>query len=264
MTEQEAPERQASPAKTAEEDQKALFDRIADKYQAHYADKHSLLYRDKFINRALFEGIPLAGKAVLDAACGDGETTEYLLAQGAAVTGLDISSKMIESFNAKFPNCTGLCASIFSTGFANDTFDCVSIVGGLHHFHPDVQKAIDEVCRILKPGGFFCFFEPPSGTLPDVVRKRWYKWGSDFAENEASIDIQALQRANSDRFRFISQTYGGNTAYLAVLQSFHFSVPRGLKGAYSPLAMFLESLIAPVQPRFLSCFVICQWQKTPQ
>ena len=51
--------------------------------------------------------------------------------------------------------------------------------------------------------------------------------GSDFAENEASIDIQALQRANSDRFAFISQTYGGNTAYLACFSPFILVSPGG-------------------------------------
>ena len=249
-------------AASAEQDQRAHFDGIADAYTAHYADRHSLRYREKFINRFLFNGVRLEGANVLDAACGSGETTDYLLAQGATVTGLDVSSEMIDAFQTKFPGSTGVCASIFSTGIPADTFDCVSIVGGLHHFHPDIQKAIDEVHRILKPGGIFCFFEPPKGTLPDLVRGFWYKRDREmFAENEAPVDVDGLLQENSGRFRLISQRYGGNIAYLLVLNSLILRIPLGAKPIYSSAAMFLESIITPFQPKLLSCFVIGQWQK---
>ncbi|MBI3461489.1 MAG: methyltransferase domain-containing protein [Planctomycetes bacterium] len=142
---------------SVEDDQRALFDRIADEYQAHYGDRQSLDYRHRFINRHLFAGIPLAGKKVLDAACGSGETTAFLAASGAQITGLDISPRMVMSFRQKFPHAVGVCGSIYETGFDDASFDCVSIVGGLHHFHPQVERAIDEVPRILKPGGHFVF-----------------------------------------------------------------------------------------------------------
>ena len=36
--------------------------------------------------------------------------------------------------------------------FPDDTFDCVCSMGVLHHV-PDTQKALDEIYRVLKPGG---------------------------------------------------------------------------------------------------------------
>lgn len=247
---------------SAEQRQRAHYAQAAEAYQAHHADQYSMRYRDKFINRFLFDGIPLAGKRVLDGACGSGETTEYLLARGAHVIGLDVSAKMIAAFKARFPRCLGVCASMLSTGLAAGGFDGVAVVGGLHHLHPDVQKAIDEVHRILRPGGCFCFVEPPSGTLPDVVRRRWYRWDkSAFAENEASIDEAALLQRNREKFRLRSRRYGGNIAYLSVFQSLHLRISPALRRLYAPAAMVLESMIRPIQPRVLSCFVICQWQK---
>jgi ubiquinone/menaquinone biosynthesis C-methylase UbiE len=254
-------ERRQTPL-SAESDQRALFDRIADEYQAHYGDPQSLTYRNRFINRHLFAGIPLAGKKVLDAACGSGETTAYLVDTGAQITGLDISPNMVAAFQQKFPQAVGVCGSIFETGLDDASFDCVSIVGGLHHFHPQVERAVAEVHRVLKPGGHFVFFEPPTGTLPDIVRKFWYRRCAEtFADNEAAVDTARLAEQFAGRFRPISQRYGGNLAYLLVLNSMHFHIPAALKRWYAPGAMLVESLIAPWQPRLLSCFTICQWQK---
>jgi SAM-dependent methyltransferase len=245
-----------------EHDQRALFDRIADDYQAHYGDRQSLAYRNRFVNPVLFAGIPLAGKTVLDAACGSGEATAYLMTTGAQITALDLSPRMVAAFQQKFPGVRCVCRSIFDTGFDDASFDCVSIVGGLHHFHPDVERAIDEVYRVLKPGGHFVFFEPPTGTLPDIVRKMWYRRCPEtFAANEAAVDIDALEVRYDDRFTPISQRFGGNVAYLLVLNSMHFYIPAVIKRWYAPCAMWAESLLAPIQPRLLSCFVICQWQK---
>lgn len=57
------------------------------------------------------------------------------------------------------------------------SFDVVCIGGALHHFHPGVQSAIDELHRVLKPGGILCFNEPHAGSLPDIARKIWYRFG---------------------------------------------------------------------------------------
>jgi len=135
--------------------------------------------------------------------------------------------------------------------------------GALHHFHPEVQKAIDEVYRILKPNGMFCFCEPHAGSLPDAFRKLWYRCDRRyFEENEASVNPKQLLAANRGRFRLVSQRFGGNVAYLFVLSSVFLRIPSRLKPYYSPLLLRLESAITPIQGRFLSFFTICQWQKT--
>ncbi|MBI3461490.1 MAG: hypothetical protein HY000_00290 [Planctomycetes bacterium] len=95
-----------------------------------------------------------------------------------------------------------------------------------------------------------------------MVRKAWYKrCPQTFAENEAAVDIDALAKRYQDRFTPLSQRFGGNVAYLLVLNSMHFHIPAALKRWYAPLAMRAESLISPWQPRLLSCFTVCQWQK---
>lgn len=244
-----------------EEIQKLHYDRIGAQYESHYGDACSREYRERFIDAPMFQGIDLSGKHVLEAMCGNGQTTEYLLSKGAKVTGLDISTAEIDSFRDRFPNCEALCGSIFETGFAGDSFDCVAIVGGLHHLHPDINKAVTEIHRVLKPGGYFCFAEPYQGSLPDIVRSFWYKHDKLFAANEASIDVGELKREFVTRFNFIDETHLGNIGYLLVLNSMVFRIPVRLKPLYTPIVMAGESLINRLVGKWSSCFVVCQWQK---
>src|SRR5262245_4497675 len=136
--------------------QRAHYDEIAERYENHYGDFYSRQYRLRFINNPLFDGIDLRGKIVLEAMCGSGHTTEYLLSRGAQITGLDISAEEIASFHRYWPDCKGVCASILESGFPDDCFDCVAVVGGLHHLHPHVNGALHEIHRMLKPGGYLC------------------------------------------------------------------------------------------------------------
>jgi len=241
--------------------QRLHYDTIGAQYAAHYGDSSSREYRDKFIHPPMFAGVQLAGMNVLEGMCGNGQTTEYLLASNAAVTGLDISGEEIGSFSERWPKCQARCASMCDTGFPSESFDCVAIVGGLHHLHPDVHDAIREIHRILKPAGILCFAEPHRHSLPDVVRSFWYKHDPLFADNEASIDLDKLKGQFAGKFDFQAEEYLGNIAYLFVLNSMIFRIPARLKTFYTPLAMAGESFLNNFTRRWSSCFVVCQWRK---
>lgn len=234
---------------------------IAAEYEAHYSDAWSLNYRREFIYGPMFEGINLAGIKVLDAMCGSGQTTEHLLLSKADVTGLDISSVVVDSFRARWLNCRAICRSLLDSGLPNHSFDCVVIVGGLHHIQPNVSRAIREIHRVLKPGGYFCFMEPHSGSFPDLVRQFWYKHDRFFSDSEAAIDVSALEQEFASDFAFNRVKYLGNLAFLFVLNSLIFRIPVRLKPVYSPFLLRLESMISKLQGRRTSCFVVGQWQK---
>ena len=67
----------------SERQQQQHYDTIAADYEAHYSDEWSVEYRRRFIYEPMFAGLNLAGLQVLDAMCGSGQTTSYLLARGA-------------------------------------------------------------------------------------------------------------------------------------------------------------------------------------
>ena len=245
----------------SERQQQQHYDTIAADYEAHYSDEWSVEYRRRFIYEPMFAGLNLAGLQVLDAMCGSGQTTSYLLARGANVTGLDISNEVIDTFQSRWTSANVVKRSLLDSGLPDNSFDCVAVVGGLHHIHPNMKAAVREIHRVLKPGGHFCFMEPHSGSLPDVVRKVWYRFDRFFSDNEAAIDVGVLQRDFRKSFELRKVDYLGNIAFLLVLNSLIFRIPPKSKKLFAPLLMKLEPLINKLQTKLTSCFVVTQWQK---
>ena len=97
----------------------------------------------------------VAGKTILDAACGPGKYAEILLSQGASVTGFDISPKMVHL--AKQRN--GLQGDFFVHDFSqpltqleDQSFDMVLCALALHYVE-DWSVTIREFYRVLKSRG---------------------------------------------------------------------------------------------------------------
>ena len=70
------------------------------------------------------------------------------------MTGLDVSREAVELFREKWPGCKGVVGGILAHDLAPESFDVVVVVGGLHHVHPQVEEAVAEIRRLLKPRGF--------------------------------------------------------------------------------------------------------------
>lgn len=241
--------------------QQAHYDKISHDYELHYGDVYSLAYRERFINAPLLAGLDLTGREVFEAMCGSGTVTGDLLARGAQVTGLDISPQMMAVFAERWPDCRALTGSIFATELPDASFDTITVVGGLHHLHPDLDRAMDEMYRILKPDGYLCFMEPHAGSLPDLFRKLWYRFDPTFESNEAAVDLDALAKRNAGRFAVVSTKYRGSIAFLLVFNSMIFRVPLRLKRYYAPPLLALEGFINRLQRKQLSCFSVSQWRK---
>ncbi len=257
------PETTAKPS--AEDIQREYFNRLLDKYEAHYDDPTSQLYRRRFIFEPMFEGLDFSGKQVLEAMCGSGPTTAYLLERGARVTGLDVSDSAVAAFEARWPGCRGIRASIFDSQLEDASFDMVIVQAGLHHLHPRLNDALEELYRILKPGGYFCFSEPHRGSLYDGARNLWYRFDRDiFAENEESVDIEAMSEQFHGRFVCEKTHYLGSVAYFLVAQSMVLRIPLWAKKYYAPAAFFLERLFSPLMGKRTAPLVACRWRKCDQ
>ena len=245
----------------SERQQQQHYDTIAADYEVHYSDEWSVEYRRRFIYDPMFAGMDLAGMEVLDAMCGSGQTTCYLQARGAKVTGLDISNEVLDQFQARWNGARIVKRSLLDSGLPDNSFDCVAVVGGLHHIHPEMKAAVREIYRLLKPGGYFCFMEPHTGSFPDAIRRIWYRFDRFFSDNEAAIDIARMQKDFAGQFTLKKADYLGNVAFLLVLNSLIFRIPPGTKKFFAPALMKLEPLINKLQTKFTSCFAVTQWQK---
>lgn len=246
----------------SEKIQKEHYNQLAVQYEQHYDDSWSRKYRNFFIYKYLFNGVSLDQMVVMEAMCGSGQATVFLKQHGAKVIGLDISESLIESFRRKNPADKAVCASIFATGFPDAFFDGVVVIGGLHHLHPQVDEAIQEIHRILKPEGFFCFCEPSKGSVFDLFRQAWYrKDKSMFESNEEAIDVNLLKEKFSSNFHYELERYRGGLAYLFVFNSLVFRIPLFMKKFYSYPLFIIEWFLQPFSNHRFSMFVLCRWRK---
>ena len=98
-----------------------------------------------------------SGVKVLDFACGNGENGIFAAQCGADVIGIDISPEGVENanLNAKQTGVTDHCSFEVMDGenmtFSDDSFDLGVEYGALHHV--ELDRAMAELCRVLKPGG---------------------------------------------------------------------------------------------------------------
>jgi ubiquinone/menaquinone biosynthesis C-methylase UbiE len=96
----------------------------------------------------------LKGKRVLDVGCGTGRVLAKLRDSGASLFAADISEKMVAITKKKFPDVKTVVASIEKLPFEDESFDVVFAMFVIVHLK-DLQKAFDEVYRVLKNGGIF-------------------------------------------------------------------------------------------------------------
>ncbi len=75
---------------------------------------------------------------------------------------LDISRARARKFGLTEPGYVAM--DVHRIPFADESFDCVSVVEALHHF-PDRVQALREIHRVLKPGGLF-YSQEPNGLSP--------------------------------------------------------------------------------------------------
>lgn len=155
---------------------RTLFATIADRYDLITV---VLSYgQDRLWKRRLADlANPHRGAAVLDLATGTGDIAFVFASHGARVVGLDITTRMIELARIKAPaeSATAfLVGDMLALPFPSSSFDIVTTGYGLRNV-PDLPRAVDEILRVLKPGGqaLSLDFNRPSNALIRTVYL-WY------------------------------------------------------------------------------------------
>lgn len=95
----------------------------------------------------------------LDLGCGTGLFTDKVFrATQAQITGIDISEDLLSQARERQPQVTFKIEDAMNMSFPDNHFDVVFGSSVLHHLEMD--KAIREIFRVLKPGGRMIFAEP--------------------------------------------------------------------------------------------------------
>ncbi|MFH1841180.1 MAG: methyltransferase domain-containing protein [Candidatus Nealsonbacteria bacterium] len=106
------------------------------------------------------------GDKILDLGCGNGRLLELFQGKKIEYFGVDNSEKLVELAKRKYPEANFQTADAFELPFPDNRFDKVYSVAVLHHI-PSKElrlKFLDEVSRVLKPGG-------------SLILTAWDLWG---------------------------------------------------------------------------------------
>lgn len=147
-----------------------------------YDDKWSISYDERCIAyaRGRFDAVvpnaPLPYERALELGCGTGFFLLNLMQSGIAKSGsvTDLSPGMVKVATRNGQNLgldvDGRVADAETIPYDDDTFDLVVGHAVLHHI-PDVELALEECLRVLKPGGRFVFAGEPTTVGNFYARK---------------------------------------------------------------------------------------------
>ncbi len=102
---------------------------------------------------------PSRDEKLLDLGCGTGAFTERLAFRELRITGIDISFNNVAAAAVALPESTFIVSDAEQLPFPENTFGIVTFSGMLHHL-PDLDKALVESRRVLKPGGRIFAYDP--------------------------------------------------------------------------------------------------------
>jgi len=147
----------------------------------HLSDIEGQRYSLQSHIRDLLDSVDFAGKQVLEIGTGVGTDARAIISGGGRYHGINVDAgssdatrRAIEAFGLSGDVRQ---ASALQIPFSDNTFDIVYSFGVLHHI-PEVGRAIDEIRRVLKPGGLLVLmlYNKPSINYQIEIR-RLRKWG---------------------------------------------------------------------------------------
>ncbi|SET52078.1 malonyl-ACP O-methyltransferase BioC [Thalassotalea agarivorans] len=129
---------------------------------------------------------------VLDLGCGTGFFTDILASQYEQVIGLDISTKMLNFAKQKRNKAiTWVEADAFKLPFADNSLDFIYTNLVIQWCEP-LQDSLNEMMRVLKPGGLVAFSTLIDGTLFEL-KSAWKQVDDD----QHVIDFRTLESLES-------------------------------------------------------------------
>ena len=200
---------------------RTLFATIADRYDLITV---VLSYgRDRGWKRRLVElAAPSPQARALDLATGTGDIAFALRERCHSVVGLDVTARMIELAKRKTgskPPPVFLVGDMLALPFPAASFDLVTTGYGLRNV-PHLDMAIDEILRVLKPGGqalSLDFDRPPNRLVRGLYRRYLMTVGGA---------LGWLLHRDPDTYRYIPasiRNYPGAAAVARMMEARGFS-----------------------------------------
>lgn len=143
-------------------EERGLVDGYAE-WAAKYDGPNPLITTEELTVLPLLDDLARPGMRALDAACGTGRHAAHLLDRGCTVSGVDQSPAMLEVARGTVPGATFETGTLESLPYNDSSFELITVSLALCHL-ADPSPAIDELARVLAPGGSIVISDPHPAT----------------------------------------------------------------------------------------------------
>jgi SAM-dependent methyltransferase len=188
------------------------------------------------------------GMSVLELGCGTGTFTRELARSGADIIAIDVSPELLEIARASYSasNVRYQTQNAYALSYPDAAFD--SVVGSSVLHHLEVEEALRNIYRVLKPGGTI-FFTEPNMLNPQIAVQKNVPWVKRKLGD--SPDETAFFRW---RLRGLLEQTGYRNVRINPFDFLHPKTPVRLINRVNAFGLFLESV--PVISEFAGSLYI--------
>jgi len=176
------------------------------------------------------------GMSVLELGCGTGSFTRELARSGAEIVAIDVSPELLEiaKLNCSVPNVRFQIQNAYSLSYSEAVFD--SVVGSSVLHHLEIEEALRDVYRVLKPEGTICFTEPNMLNPQIAIQKNipWIKQKLGDSPDETAFFRWPLRR--------LLERAGYRDIRVDPFDFLHPKTPVGLIDRMDAFGRFLENV----------------------
>ena len=188
------------------------------------------------------------GMSVLELGCGTGYFTRELARSGADIVAIDVSPELLEIARANCcaPNVRYEIQNAYALSYPDQMFD--SVVGSSVLHHLEIEEALREIHRVLKPGGTIYFTEPNMLNPQIAIQKNvpWVKRKLGDSPDETAFFRWPLRR--------LLEQKGYRDVRINSFDFLHPKTPVPLVNRLNSVGRFLESM--PVVSEFAGSLYI--------
>jgi SAM-dependent methyltransferase len=198
----------------------------------------------------------LSRGAVLEIGCGQGAFLEEARKVGFAVCGVDINAHAIATAQAK--GLDVICGGVpeLLTSRPERQFDAIALFHVLEHV-PDPKVFLEDLSRLLVPGGWLFVSVPNPDRASAMVVKEWWDQPPHHLTRFSARGFEALlNRVGVQSIRMLKEPLDTTPYRLASMRADEVAFPRGNSRSVRGTARYIRKLVPFVRslPRaFAAC-----------